>query len=172
MPLSKPKNQIIFSNYLYFEYISKWIQDYCLEYAKQVKLQKQTKNNLPFNSCKFLCVIFLVLFYIFTVISLSILQLDAIFVLSGTKNDITGQKTISRDISFLCHHVITQIKAQVCGNKSSSWVSILKSKLYLFYKNKQSSSFEIDRPRTWRTMCSKCRSLQISCRSWINCYMS
>ena len=24
----------------------------------------------------------------------------------GTKNDITGQKTISRDISFLCHRVI------------------------------------------------------------------
>ena len=28
---------------------------------------------------------------------LSILQSDAIFVLSGTKNDIAGQKTISRD---------------------------------------------------------------------------
>ena len=32
----------------------------------------------------------------------------------GTKNDITGQKTISRDISFLCHHVIAQIKSQEC----------------------------------------------------------
>ena len=32
----------------------------------------------------------------------------------GTKNDITGQKTISRDISFLCHRVIALIKAQVC----------------------------------------------------------
>ena len=47
-------------------------------------------------------------------LSLSILQSDAIFVLSGTKNDITGQKTISRDISFLCHCVIAQMKAQVC----------------------------------------------------------
>ena len=36
----------------------------------------------------------------------------------GTKNDITGQKTISRDISFLCHRVIALIKAQVCDNKS------------------------------------------------------
>ena len=49
--------------------------------------------------------------------------------------------------------------------KSSSSVSILKSKLYLFYKNNRNSSFEIDRPRTWKTMCSKCRSLQISCCS-------
>ena len=32
----------------------------------------------------------------------------------GTKNDITGQKTISRDISFLCHRVMALIKAQVC----------------------------------------------------------
>ena len=32
----------------------------------------------------------------------------------GTKNDITGQKTISGDISFLCHRVIALIKAQVC----------------------------------------------------------
>ena len=32
----------------------------------------------------------------------------------GTKNDITGQKTISRDILFLCHRVIALIKAQVC----------------------------------------------------------
>ena len=34
--------------------------------------------------------------------------------LSHTKNDIAGQKTISRDISFLCHRVIARIKAQVC----------------------------------------------------------
>ena len=46
--------------------------------------------------------------------SLSTLQSDAIFVLSGTKNDIAGQKTISREISFLYHRVIAQIKAQVC----------------------------------------------------------
>ena len=38
----KAKNQIIFSNYLYFEYISKWIQNYCLKYAKQVE---STKTN-------------------------------------------------------------------------------------------------------------------------------
>ena len=34
----------------------------------------ETKNNLSFNSCKFLSVIFLALFYIFLVISLSILH--------------------------------------------------------------------------------------------------
>ena len=35
----------------------------------------------------------------------------------GTKNDITGQKPISQDISFLCHRVIALIGAQVCDNK-------------------------------------------------------
>ena len=35
----------------------------------------------------------------------------------GTKNDITGQKTISREISFLCHRVIALIKAQVCDKQ-------------------------------------------------------
>ena len=34
------------------------------------------------------------------------LQSDAIFVLSLTKNDIAEQKTISREISFLCHRAI------------------------------------------------------------------
>ena len=34
----------------------------------------------------------------------------------GTKNDITGQKAISMGISFLCHRLIAQIKAQVCDN--------------------------------------------------------
>ena len=43
------------------------------------------------NSCKFLSIIFLVLLCIFIVISLSILQSDAIFVL------ITGQRQIKRD---------------------------------------------------------------------------
>ena len=93
------------------------MQNYCLKYAKQVEATKTNQNNLFFNSCKFLSVIFLVLFYIFVVISLSILQSDAIFVLSGTKNDIAGQKTISRDISFLCHRVIALIKAQVCDKQ-------------------------------------------------------
>ena len=49
--------------------------------------------------------------------------------------------------------------------KSSSSVAILKSKLYLFYTNKLNSSFDVDRPRTWKTVCSKCRSLQNSCCS-------
>ena len=33
---------------------------------------------------------------------------------SGTKNDTTGQKTISRSISFLCQPFIAMIRAQVC----------------------------------------------------------
>ena len=94
------------------------MQNYCLKYAKQVEITKTNKKNLSFNSCKFLFVIFLVLLYILLLSfyrSFSIvLQSDAIFVLSGTKNDIAGQKTISRDISFLCHRVIALIKAQVC----------------------------------------------------------
>ena len=40
----------------------------------------------------------------------------------GTKNDITGQKTISRDISFLCHRVIALIKAQVCDKYIYTYV--------------------------------------------------
>ena len=39
----------------------------------------------------------------------------------GTKNDITGQKTISRDISFLYHRVIARIKAQVCDKYRLSY---------------------------------------------------
>ena len=42
----------------------------------------------------------------------------------GTKNDITGQKTISRDISFLCHRVIARIKAQVCDKYNIYTVNI------------------------------------------------
>ena len=38
------KNQIIFSNYLYFEYISEWMQNYCLKYAKQVEITKTNQK--------------------------------------------------------------------------------------------------------------------------------
>ena len=38
------KNQIIFSHYLYFEYISEWMQNYCLKYAKQVEITKTNKK--------------------------------------------------------------------------------------------------------------------------------
>ena len=38
------KNQIIFSNYLYFEYISERMQNYCLKYAKQVEITKTNKK--------------------------------------------------------------------------------------------------------------------------------
>ena len=93
------------------------MQNYCLKYAKQVEATKTNQNNLFFNSCKFLSVIFLVLFYIFVVISLSILQSDGIFVLSGTKNDIAGQKNdITGYIVFMspCYRLI---KAQVCDKQ-------------------------------------------------------
>ena len=62
--------------------------------------------------CYFPCII-----VYFVVVFLSILQSDEIDI-AGQKNDITGQKTISRDISFLCHRVIALIKAQVCDKAS------------------------------------------------------
>ena len=71
------------------------------------------------------CVYFL---FLFLYQSFSVLQLDTNIVLVAgqrqikwdkkqyheTKNDTTGQKAISQDISFLWHCVITLIKAQVC----------------------------------------------------------
>ena len=38
------KNQIIFSNFLYFEYISEWMQNYCLKYAKQVEITQTNQK--------------------------------------------------------------------------------------------------------------------------------
>ena len=107
------KNQIIFSHYLYFEYISEWMQNYCLKYAKQVEITKKKSEITHFLIAANFFLLFS-LYYCIFYCCLSILQSDAIFVLSGTKNDITGQKTISRDISFSCHRVIALIKAQVC----------------------------------------------------------
>ena len=61
-------------------------------------------------------------------------------------------------IVFLWHNLPSDIK-------SSSSISILKSKLYLYYTNKLNNTFDVDRPRTWKTLCSKCRSLQSNCYS-------
>jgi hypothetical protein len=47
--------------------------------------------------------------------------------------------------------------------KSSSSVAILKSKLYIFYTKKLNSTFDVHRPSTWKTVCSKCRSLHTNC---------
>ena len=49
--------------------------------------------------------------------------------------------------------------------KSSSSVYILKAKLYEYYFNKLITVFDADRCRTWNTLCSNCRSLQINCCS-------
>ena len=38
------KSLIIFSHYLYFDYISEWIQNYCLKYAKQVEITKTNQK--------------------------------------------------------------------------------------------------------------------------------
>ena len=43
--------------------------------------------------------------------------------------------------------------------KLSTSVSILKSKLFSYYSDKLNTVFDIDRFRTWKTLCSKCRSL-------------
>ena len=49
---------------------------------------------------------------------------------------------------------------------SSSVISyILKAKLYEYYFNKLITVFDADRCRTWKTLCSNCRSLQINCCS-------
>ena len=49
--------------------------------------------------------------------------------------------------------------------KSSSSVPILKSKLYIFCTKKLNSTFDVDRLRTWKSVCSKCRSLHTICCS-------
>ena len=41
--------------------------------------------------------------------------------------------------------------------KLSTSVLILKSKLFSYYSDKLNTVFDIDRPRTWKTSCSKCR---------------
>ena len=98
------------------------MQNCFFKYAKQVEITKKPKNNLSFISCKFHSVIFLVLLYIYCYLSIDP-SVGSYLCFErdkkryrGTKNDITGQKTISRDISFLCHRVIALIKAQVCDN--------------------------------------------------------
>ena len=75
------------------------------------KLSYERQGDISFiaRETHFPCIIVYFYCYLSTV-----LQSDAIFVLNGIKNDIAGQKTISRDISFLCHRVIALIKAQVC----------------------------------------------------------
>ena len=49
--------------------------------------------------------------------------------------------------------------------KSSSSISILKANLYKYYNNKLNAIFDTDRPRTWKTLCNKCRSQQTNCCS-------
>ena len=100
----------IWGKNIYIIYLSIYRNVYYV-YAKQV-LQKQTKNNLSFNRCKFLFVIFLVycIFCCCLPIDPSVgrhlcFERDKKRY-RGTKNDI-----ISRDI---CHRVIALIKAQVC----------------------------------------------------------
>ena len=39
--------------------------------------------------------------------------------------------------------------------KLSTSVSILKSKLFSYYSDKLNTVFDINRPRTWKTLCSK-----------------
>ena len=49
--------------------------------------------------------------------------------------------------------------------KSSNSCAIFKSKLYTYYLNKLNSDFDVERPRTWETICMKCRSSNITCCS-------
>jgi hypothetical protein len=44
--------------------------------------------------------------------------------------------------------------------KSSLTFSSLKSKLYHYYYEKLSFDFDVDRPRTWKSLCTKCRCFE------------
>jgi hypothetical protein len=49
--------------------------------------------------------------------------------------------------------------------KSLLTFSSLKSKLYHYYYEKLSLDFYVDRPRNWKSLCTKCRCFDITCCS-------
>ena len=49
--------------------------------------------------------------------------------------------------------------------KLSNSTVILKTKLKNHYQEKLKTVFDVDRPRTWKTICSKCRSCAVNCCS-------
>ena len=49
--------------------------------------------------------------------------------------------------------------------KSSTSTATLKYKLKNYYRVKLETFFDVDRPWTWKTICSKCRSFSITCCS-------
>ena len=49
--------------------------------------------------------------------------------------------------------------------KLSNSTVILKTKLKNHYQEKLKTVFDVDRPRTWKTICSKCRSCVVNCCS-------
>ena len=49
--------------------------------------------------------------------------------------------------------------------KSSLSIQSLKLKLYNHYTQKVNACFDVNRPRTWKTFCTKCRSCFMSCCS-------
>jgi hypothetical protein len=71
-------------------------------------------------------------------------------------------------IVFLWNNLPSDIKS------SNSSVAILKSKLYIFYTKKLNSTFDVDRPRRWKSVCSKCRFYiqSVVHRCNYNCCMS
>ena len=51
------------------------------------------------------------------------------------------------------------------GIKLSSSYAMFKAKLQDHYPNKLNSDFSVERPRTWKTLCVKCRSNNSGCCS-------
>ena len=49
--------------------------------------------------------------------------------------------------------------------KSSLSIQSLKLNLYNHYTQKVNACFDVNRPRTWKTFCTKCRSCFMSCCS-------
>ena len=94
------------------------MQNYCFKYAKHAGRNCKNKPKITYL---LIAENFFLLFSLHYCIFYCYLSIDPsvgrhLCFERGAKNDIAGQKTISRDISFLCHRVIALIKAQVCDN--------------------------------------------------------
>jgi hypothetical protein len=49
--------------------------------------------------------------------------------------------------------------------RQSPYLNLNYIYIYIYYTRKLNSTFDVDRPRTWKTVCSKCRSLHTICCS-------
>jgi hypothetical protein len=49
--------------------------------------------------------------------------------------------------------------------KAAMRIIIIKLQLHSYYSSQLDSSFDVNRMRTWKTYCSKCRYFNLSCCS-------